>query len=472
MSLALGLALLALHVAAGWGPARRLLPEERGLGRWAGALALGSALVGLVQVALSVAGWPVSAVGVVVIAALSLGVDALVQRRARTVAAAPHDTHDTHGDAASPVPSERLPRWLLALLLAVCVFSTAVAVGSPFQGDGAKFWGARGKELAAEPASVAGALHDPERLAFHRSYPLLLPALMAPAFALSPQDASTGPKLVLHGLTLALLVLATLWLGRRGATGQLLAALLLAMPTFTALDVRESAVVGGYADGADALFLLLLVHAVSRLRRGGGAAGAGGAGVAVGAWGLALLSGGALLGTKLEGGVELLILAAAWLLCGPRRARLVPVLAGAALLAAPGFWLRVHVAADPPGVQLALLWEEPARWVSVLVGLARVPLDVSVLGLLPLALLVLAARARAALPGGAPRDGPWPLSFGATLVLGLVAFLALVYATTSMQVDRHVLTSAHRLVLHWMPAFCLLAAQAASARERLSRRAS
>jgi hypothetical protein len=420
VSLAAGGAFLLLLAAAGWWPSRALLPWLAG-GSWAGrlsaALACGAAATGLAQVALGAVGVPAGWLAPSLLAALSLAAGARVR------------------PGAAPEPP--LPRVVVLLLLLVALAGAGAAVGTPFRSDGSKFWAPRARELARTAASEAPSLHDPARLAVHRDYPLLVPSLLAPVFAASPPDAMAGPKLVLAGLQLALLgCLATL-LRRRGGEGLLLLAAAGTAPLLVSLDVRESAVAGGYADGVVALFLLLVVACVERLRAEGGARTAAGA----------ALLGGALASTKLEGGAELLVVLGAWALCGPRRGLTVATAIGAALLLAPTLLLRAGVAPEEPGFLLQRLADAEtlaARGLPVAAGVLRLAGEATCLGLLPVLLLARSAR---------PGQG-----FARLLLLGLLLLLAVSYLSTSMHAVRHLQTSAHRLAWHWVPALALLAA--------------
>jgi hypothetical protein len=424
MSLLAGVAWVALLVGAGCWPARALVPwlAGRGIfGRLALAVACGAAATGLLQVALGAvgvaSGWSAPAV----LAAISL----LAGLRVR------------HVEPEDPP----LPRALVALLALIAIVGTAAAAGTPFRSDGSKFWAPKARELARVGASEAPSLHEPQRLAVHREYPLLVPALMAPVFAASPPDATAGPKLVLGALQLALLgVLATL-LRRHGSAGLLLLAAVASAPLLVSLDVRESAVAGGYVDGAEALFLLLLVACVQRARmQRDGSAFAG-----------AALFGAALLSCKLEGRVELAIVLGAWLLCGPRRVPVLEVGAAALLLAAPSFVLQAGIAAvapDEAGFIAARLSDAQnlvARSLPVGASLAGLLAEASCFGLLPLLLLARLWRTGSRFEG--------------LLVAGLAAFLLASYLSTSMDALRHVQTSAHRLAWHWLPALALLAAR-------------
>jgi hypothetical protein len=420
VSLLAGALSVALLVAAGWWPMRRLLPwlAGRGLvGRLSVACACGAAATGLLQVALGAtgvaAGWLAAAL--LAIASLAAGLRVRVE--------AP--------------PDAPLPRVVAALLLLVALVGTGASVGTPFRSDGSKFWAPKARELARVGASAAPSLHDPTRLAVHREYPLLVPSLLAPAFAASPPDATAGPKLVLAALQLALLGVAAALLRRRGAGGVLLLAAVVAAPLLVSLDVRESAAAGGYADGADALLLLLVVACVDRLRRGAdGGALAG-----------AALFGAALLSCKLEGAVELGLVLVAWLLCGPRRAGAVAVAAAALLLASPSFVIRAGVAPDEPGFAAAHLPDGSnlvARGLPVAAGVGGLLTDASCLGLLPALLLARLARGRS--------------RFAWLLVGGAAAFLFASYLCTTMDALRHIQTSEHRLAWHWLPALALLAA--------------
>lgn len=425
MSLVAGAAFVALLVAAGWWPARALLPWLAGgsrVGRLALACACGAALTGLVQTGLGAAGMPAGWLAPCVLAALSLAAGARVRL--------PH------------APEPPLPRALAALLLLVALLGTGAAVGTPFRSDGSKFWAPRARELARVGASEAPSLHDPLRLGVHREYPLLVPSLMAPVFAVSPPDATSGPKLVLAALQLSLLGLLAALLRRPEGGGLLLLAAVASAPLLLQLDVRESLAVGGYADGADALFLLGVVACAARLREAGTERGtlAGGA-----------LLAGALLSTKQEGAVELLILLGAWTLCGPRRAGILPLALGAAVLALPTFLLRAGVAADEPGFQPGQLLDVSvlqARLAPVAAGSARLLGDATCFGLAPLLVAL-----RLAQPGR---------GFARWLALGALALLLVSYLATTMHSARHMQTSAHRLAWHWLPALAVLAAGTAA----------
>jgi hypothetical protein len=153
------------------------------------------------------------------------------------------------------------------------------------------------------------------------------------------------------------------------------------------------------------------------------------------------------MSTKVEGAVELAIVLAAWVLCGPRHARLLPLAAGALALAVPTILLRAGVAPDEPGFEPARLLEGDvlvARFVPVAAGVARLALEASCLGLLPALLAVQLARSGQ--------------GFGRLIAAGAVAFLLLSYLATTMEAHRHMQTSAHRLAWHWLPALALLAA--------------
>lgn len=422
MSLLAGGAWLLLLLAAGWWPMRRLLPWLAGgsrSGRLSVALATGAAATGLLQVALGSLGVPAGWLGPALLAALSLAAGSRV-----------------------PLPAQaeaRLPRVVVALLLLAAVAGTGAAIGTPFRSDGSKFWGPRARDLALHGASMAPALHDPQRLAVHRDYPLLLPSLLAPVFAASPPDATSGPKLVLAGLQLALLGLLAARLRRLGAEGALLLAAAGSAPLLVSPDVRESAVGGGYADGAVALLLLVSACCVDRLRRVGCRGAAAGA----------MLAGAALAATKLEGAAALAILLVAWALAGPRRAALPAVAAGVLLLLLPTLVLRAGVAPEEPGFLPGRLADGAvlvARGPPVVAGLLRLAAEASCLGLLPLLLLHRLLRVRS--------------GFACLAVAGCVALLCASYLATTMHATRHMQTSAHRLAWQWLPALLVLAASA------------
>lgn len=443
MSLAVGMAVLLLLLATGWWPsavlgARTVCPGR--VGRCSLALTLGAAITGLVQITLSLAGLATGMSTCVVLAALSLLALRLAPARSARAAADPAAELTAAAD-----PAGGLGAALAVWLLAVVIVSSIVSVGLPFSGDGSKFWAPKARDLAHHPALSAPSLSDETQLGFHRGYPLLVPALMAPAFGLSPADASAGAKLVLHGLGLALLGLIASLLSATGAHGRWVAAAVLAMPMMMVPAVRESLGAGGYVDGVCALFLLLVVDVVDRLRRGAALSGD-----AL----LAVLVGAALVSTKLEGSVELAIVLIAWLLAGPTRGRsTLLLLAGVAVLVIPTLWLRSALPSDPAITNPALLWQSDvllARAVPVLAGLGGLLIDTSALGLGPLTVLGCALSRR-------PRWG-----FGTLLLLGSLAFLVLVYMSTTMHVGRHMHTSLHRLALHWLPAFALLACRGAA----------
>jgi hypothetical protein len=327
---------------------------------------------------------------------------------------------------------------------------TAAAVGLPFVADGSRIWAARARDLARVAAIDSGALTDPGREAVHRDYPLLAPALLAPAFGRSPPDAVAGPKFVLAALELALLALMASLLAREGPRGRLALAVFASVPFLASDVVRESALAGGYVDGVVALFVLLLVVSLERARR----APTPWACVAV-----AGLSGAALVSTKLEGGVELLVVAVAALALLARRRATLAAVGLALLLAAPTFVIRAGVAAEGAGFQLEALTDPAvlhARSVPVAAGLLGLGVDVSSFGLLPLLLvgwLVLP------LPGGA-RDGRRLRAFAILLLLGMLGLMLVSYLSTSMHASRHVYTSAHRLLWHVLPAATWLVVRA------------
>jgi hypothetical protein len=115
----------------------------------------------------------------------------------------------------------------------------------------------------------------------------------------------------------------------------------------------------------------------------------------------------------------------------------------------PTILLRAGVAPDEPGFEPARLLAGDvlgARGLPVVAGVARLALDASCLGLLPALVAVQLAR-----PGQ---------RFGRLVAAGAVAFLLLSYLATTMDAQRHMQTSAHRLAWHWLPALVLLAAAA------------
>lgn len=431
MSLAVGVGIVLLQLAIGWWPATRLgasLVGDR-IGRMGLALILGGAITGVVQVAVLACDRPAT---IAVPAALAVGsLLGLLLTRSRPAV----------GRAAPP-----LPRLLLALLGVVLVLSTSAAVGLPFTSDGTKFWAPRARELMQTGALSAPSLHDDSRLAFHRDYPLLVPALLAPAFAHSPPDAMTGPKLVLHSALIGMLLLVCSRLGAAGRRGWWLAAALLVVPAWTKVEVRESAVAAGYVDATLAGLLVVLVLCVEALRSPGVTRRA--APLLLGC-----LSAGALASTKLEGGVAALIVLVAWGLSRPRDlGRVALLLTGAAVISAPTWYLRTVVLPGESALVMEFLTDPTqllARSLPVLAGVGGRLLDTSAFGLLPLLLLALGGTALA-------RDGVRRHAFIVWLVLGVAGFLLVAYLGTSMTVDRHIYTSCHRLVLQWLPALALL----------------
>ncbi|MCB9896510.1 MAG: hypothetical protein H6825_00775 [Planctomycetes bacterium] len=442
MSVASGVFALALLVATGWWPMRafgaRLAGDGLG-GRIGLALALGAAATGFVQLVLSLlglaTGWFAS--GVLAVASLALVA-------ARVGSSDDGRSPRPRAEAEVVTRARRLDRLVIGVVLVVACVSCFAGVGTPFRADGGKFWAPRARELAVHPVAEAPSLVDADAIGFHRDYPLLVPLLLAPVFERSPPDATSGPKLVLAGFACALLLLAGSLLLREGPAGRLLLLAFGTLPAWTSLDVRESLVAGGYVDVPLALFLLVLVDAVDRVRRGVCCAGD-----VV----LAAIAAGALVATKLEGAAELVIVLVAWMLAGPRRGLVGWIVGGAALLAVPTLLLRGVALSSPPIADPGLLLDGGAllaRSLPLLAGLAAIAFDASVFGLLPLLLVAVAWRARPALGRFVP-----------LLVLGMLAFMACVYLATTMHLGRHLLTSAHRLAFHGLPALCVLVARGA-----------
>lgn len=436
MSLVVGAVFVVLLVLAGWWPMRRLatgwagpsLPE-----RVAVAAALGAAVTGLCQLLVSACGLPSTAAVPAGLALLSL----LLGRLAP-------------GQPVTAAPASPLPPLLTALLVVVALVSVGAAVGTPFSADGVRIWAAKSRDLALNGASLAPSLHDPDRFGVHRAYPLLVPALLAPAFAWSGPDAASGPKLVLAALNLAIVGVASALLRRSGPRGQGLLAALATVPILASLEVRESAVSGGYADSADALFLLLVVVGLQRLR----AADRPGQEAL-----LIAVAGAALLSTKLEGGVELLIAVTAAVLAGGRRLWVLGGAALALLLAIPTFVIQAGVVPGEEGFELALLLDPGvvlARAVPVATGLMGLAIDASSFALLPLLLL---AWLLPRVPSSAPAPQRTARAFTLWMLAGALGFLALAYLTTWMVPGRHIYTSAHRLAWHWLPALTWLVAR-------------
>jgi hypothetical protein len=500
LSLLAGVACVAAWVAAGWWPMRAWAAPLAGAswyGRVALACALGAAVTGLAQVLLSACG---VASGAAVPAALALASLAATWRRAaaraegatttaayadgagHVIGAARADVAAS-SDAGAPAcrgsrgngaPRAALPAWLAALLLAVTATSLLAAAGTPFRSDGSKFWAPRARELSRIGASEAPSLHDQARLGVHRDYPLLVPALLAPVFALAPAEATAGPKLALGALCLAVLGTLAALLPRFGTRGVVLLAAFAALPLLTSLDVRESAVAAGFVDGVAALFLLLLVVAVERMReavpdRSVGARGIPGNLAAAGGIGCAALAGAALASTKLEGSVAAALVFGAASIAGPRRGALLAAAASALLLALPTFVIAAGVAPDEQGFSLARL-VDAATWAArlppVLAGLGGLLLDASCFGLLPL-LLVVMACGRAPVPAhpadAAQRDTARRRRVFAVWVgAGATALLLASYLSTNMHAGRHMDTSAHRLLWQWLPAATWLVARRGS----------
>lgn len=453
MSLAYGALAVALLAAAGWWPMRRFAACVAGDG-WAGrigaSLALGAVVTGIAQLVLALLGFAAGWWTPCVLAAVSCGL--AVRRVGLRAGAHANDAHDAvraqyderiaHADA----PRSRA---IAVVLLVVALASAGAGVGLPFKADGSKFWGPRARDLSATGVAQAPSMVDAERMGFHRDYPVLVPLLMAPVFASSPQDAAAGPKLVLQGLAWALLLLSAALLLREGVPGRMLLLALGTLPAWTSLDVRESLVAGGFADVTIALFLLLLIDAADRLRRGTAPAS-----LLV----VAILAAGGLVSTKLEGAVHVALVCGAWFLAGPLRARAPWLLTGAALLAVPTLVLRGMALSGPSIADLTLLVDGNvlvARAVPLAAGFVELAGDASVFGLFPLLLAGLAWRGRRRLD-----------AFTWLFVLGMAAFLIVVYLSTTMHLGRHLLTSAHRLAFQCAPALALLVARAAHEAER------
>lgn len=429
-SLAVGAFFTLCSLLAGWGPMRRLAPRDLGaLGRCAWSAAAGAALVGLVQILLGAFGVPASGVVPVALAVAST-LWALAQRRAHR---------------ASLVDVPPLPRWVVVVFALVVVTSSGVAVGLPFTSDGSKFWAPRAREMVEFGASEMPTLHDEDRVGFHRRYPLLVPAVMAPAFAHSPQDAMSGPKLSLHLFTIALLAFVTDRLGRGGVRSRALLVALLAMPTWTLLKVRESAVAAGYVDAVVALWLVLIVDEILR------------DGASRRSVGVMAAFAGAAWATKYEGIVTVTVALLAWVLASPATwRRAVAVVAGAAVLALPTVVIQQGSVEDASIVDLSLLLDVDmlvGRSVPVLAGFFARLLDVSAFGFLPLLLVAWLPAAWSTRAGGA-----FPRRLSLWLVLGVFGWFTMIYLVTTMNVGRHVYTSGHRLLLQWLPAVALVAA--------------
>ncbi len=432
-SLAVGSVLVVCMVLAGWGPMRRFAPRDLGwLGRFGWSAAVGAALTGQVQILLGLLGVAATAGVPIGLAVVSTGW-ALSQRAAHR---------------ASLVEVEPLPVWVRAAFALVVVASTSVSAGLPFTSDGTKFWAPRAREMVEHAAIEMPTLHDEARVGFHRRYPLLVPAVMAPAFEHSPQDAMVGPKLTLQIFTIALLAFLTDRLGRTGPRGRALLVALLAMPTWSLVKVRESAVAAGYVDAVIALWLVLIVDAVLARDRSGRTL-ASMAFFAAAAW-----------ATKFEGIVTVAVLLIAWLLSRPRDFRaIVTVLVGAAVLAVPTVIIQQSSIADAPIGDIGLLANLDVlagRSVPVVAGFVGRLLDITAFGFLPL--LLVAWLPAAWFARVRPSDTAFARRLSIWLVLGVLGWFASIYLVTTMNVTRHIYTSGHRLLLQWLPALTLTAA--------------
>jgi len=438
VSLAAGLAIVALLVATGWGPAARQ-PASGVAGRLARAFAWGAAIVGLVQLALGVLGVRAGLAAPLVLGGAGL---AAAWRGRGTARRARVD------EARSGLVA---PRALWTVALACLLVGASATAGLPLRADGRTFWAPKARELSRVPAAEAPMLRDPTRLAMHRDYPLLVPALLAPAFGLAPDDAQAGPKLVLYAFVAAGAVLLVDRLGRGGARAQALALAFVTMPILVRTEVRESIAVAGYVDAPLALFVLMLVDAVDRWRMGALAGGASARPTPAVDRAGACLFGAACVATKLEGATALAVVATAWALAGPRRLPVLGVVAAAIVLASPSIALVQGVPADNAIVERGWL-TDPSVWtariVPVVAGLLGLLVDASRFALLPLLLVTCWPRG--------PRR-----AFCSWMALGLLAVMALAYVGTTMHVGRHVYTSAHRLAFQWLPALVLLAGLAA-----------
>jgi hypothetical protein len=460
VSLAVGCACVALLVAAGWWPMCALGSALVGPAWWeraALATALGAALTGLAQLAASALGAPAGPWVPLGLASVSLaGAGARARRGGPRAVGAGHPVGAGRAGAASgPGARPPLSPWLAALLVATSLVGTGAAVGYPFVADGSRIWAARARDLALDGAVAAPALTDPGREAVHRDYPLLAPALLAPVFGVGPDDAMAGPKLVLAALAVALLGLMASLLAREGARGRLALAVFACLPFLANAEVRESALAGGYVDGVVALFLLLLVIALERACR------------MPSTWpcvAVAGAAGAALASTKLEGGVELLVVAVASLLLWARRGATLAALGLSVLLAMPTLVIRWGVAQEPAGFEPAWLADPDvlaARAVPLAAALAGLAVDASSFALLPLLLLAWLAGAPAGRGSGREADAASRgRAFALLLLLGMLVLMLLSYLTTTMHASRHVHTSAHRLLWHVLPAVTWLSVRA------------
>jgi hypothetical protein len=432
-----GCAVLAGRAAVegGLGPPPPRAPGE-GLFRGALAVALGAGLVSAACTALRMAGAPPHAAALLgAVAPAVAGGLALLRRRGRRDPPAP--------PAAPPAP--RAAWALLAAVgavAAVCVADRVLA--RPDGGwDAVMIWGLRARMLLHAP-SLREAL-PPEVATAHPDYPLLLPGLVAQAWALAAgEHPAIGAALGL-GLAAALVALLLGALRRAGAAllAPAAAALLVATPWFVELAPNQE------ADVAVALFVLAAGALAATAPAAAGAERArqlalAGLAASLAAW------------TKNEGLLLALALGAGVLLArdARRTARargqdLLAFAAGAAPVLALLVAFKVGfappsalVVGDPWAAKLGRALD-PWRAVMVLRHVGRRVLYFQGWGVaLPAVLLAgaaLAARGRA---------GRGPLAAaGAIAWAGLLG----VYLATPLDLRWHVYHSADRLLFQWWP---------------------
>jgi hypothetical protein len=348
--------------------------------------------------------------------------------------------------AAEPLleePPSRWPRRLAGLALALAAvlalraafgFAREVPLGA---WDAVATWNLRARLLFGAGADWVAALDA-------TNYPLLLPGAIAAGWALAGAASPAVPWGLGLGFTAAAAALAALAVApRASAAGWGAAALLLATPTF---------LVQGFSQEADVPVAALLLAAVVPLARrldGGEAPPPAVAGAALGL----------LVWTKNEGALWGLLVVAAYLIAGRRRAlRDFGALAAAA---APGVLALVlfKLLAAPErglGAESFLTGEwrarlaDPDRWRDVVAALSTRfdptrPDFAWGLGWL----VVTAALLLAALPAAQRERGGH--RFRALVVAGILAALVPLYALTPLPLGWHLATSLDRLLLQLYP---------------------
>lgn len=432
MSAVFGLLFVLLYACAGLAAARwldRASPTLGPIGVSGLAYGIGISITGVSQLALSAFGVPTQWMVPTILAIASLGATAVVTRRKPTESA----------PASNSLPRRR--RLLVACGVPVLI-GVVAAAGTPFQSDGSSIWGPKAREMARAGATEMPSLHEAERLGIHRAYPLLVPALLAPVFDVSPQDAAAGPKLVLAAANVAVIFLLGSVVLRQAPQARLLVLVVCLAPVLTGLNPRESPAIGGHVDGVLAHLVLVHVYLTRCLlpqrRWLAPCILAGVVGAAVGS-------------AKLEGAVIVLVVLASEVLAHGMSRRVVLSFAITVLGWLPSIVIAAGVVNEGIGFDLRHLVDLEvlrARWPTVVLGLADLMLDASSFLLLPCVLILWTWGGRVS-----PERRQFFL-----IALAILLFLLVSYFCTAMNAGRHMHTSAHRLLWQWLPALTLLAA--------------